>query len=283
MVRPVRVLGLSHDYWQSAKVSREKIVMFLRRTDRDAATGRKLLVGGGRIEFRDVHVGEALRGVNGIVPARQMVAVMGPNGAGKSTLLATVARLVDPDAGTVLIDDQDLPTCTLRSSAARISIVSPALPLMRGSLRRNLLYRWRDAPESELRRVIALCGIEEIVERLPDGLDGGIKEGGANLSRGEAARIALARALVGNPKVLLLDEPTNALDKRSRARFHEALARYGGTVLLATHDPAEAVLADTVWRMDRGEVVEVIPGALVAARAGQPLSLPAWAKARQTS
>jgi ATP-binding cassette subfamily B protein len=282
MVRPVRVLGLSHDYWQSAKVSREKIVMFLRRTDREASTGRRLLIGGGRIEFRDVRFAQALRGVSGEVLPGQVVAVTGPNGAGKSTLLAMVARLQDPDEGEVLVDDQPLHECTLRSCSARISIVSPALPLMRGSLRRNLLYRWRDAPEAELRRVVALCGVGEVIERL-GGLDGGVKEGGENLSRGEAARVALARALVGNPKILLLDEPTNALDARSRARFHQALAHYGGTVLLATHDPDEAALADVVWRMEDGVIVEVIPGAVAAIRGGRPLSLPDWARAKQTS
>jgi len=283
MVRPIRILGLSHDYWQSAKVSREKIVMFLRRTERTAGNAQRLLVGRGRIEFRDVRFGEALRGVSGTVPPRQMIALMGPNGAGKSTLLSIVARIIDPDEGEVLIDGQVLQDCTLRSCSSRISIVSPTMPLMRGSLRRNLLYRWRDAPEAELQRVIRLCGVQEVIDRLPGGLEGGVKEGGANLSRGEAARVALARALLGNPKVLLLDEPTNALDEASRARFHEALAHYGGTVILATHDPEEAALADAVWRMERGVVTEVVPGAMAAARDRRVLSLPDWAKAKQTS
>jgi len=281
LVRPVRVLGLSHDYWQSAKISREKIVSFLDRTQReDWRTRERLRVGGGRIEFHDVRLGEALRGVTATVEPRQLVAITGPNGAGKSTLLATVARLADPDSGEIVIDGQRIEDCTLRSCSARISIVSPSLPLMRGSLRRNLLFRWRDAPEAELRRVIRLCGVDEVIARLPGGLEGGVKEGGANLSRGEAARVALARALLGNPKVLLLDEPTSGLDEAARATFRDALARYGGTVLLATHDPEEAALADVVWRMADGAVVEVIPGATARARQATVVSLPDWAKAR---
>jgi ABC-type multidrug transport system fused ATPase/permease subunit len=145
----------------------------------------------------------------------------------------------------------------MRSCAARISIVSAALPLMRGTLRRNLLYRWRDAPEAELRRVIRLCGVEDVIAHLPGGLDGAVHEGGVNLSRGYAARVALARAMVRNPRILLLDEPTSGLDEEAKRHFRATLAAFAGTVLMVTHDPDELAMADQVWRMEDGKVVEL--------------------------
>ena len=281
MVRPVRTLGLSHDYWQSAKVSREKIIRFLQRPYREAdgVEREKLLVGGGRIEFQDVHLEGSLRGVTAEVKARQIVAIIGPNGAGKSSLLSVVARIADPDAGQVVVDGQVLSECSLRSCSARISMVGPALPLMRGSLRRNLTYRWPSAPDAELERVIEIAGVEDVVAALPGGLDGLIKEGGASLSAGEASRVALARALVGNPKILLLDEPTAHLDESARLRVREAVMRYGGTVLLATHDSADAALADVVWRMEQGRIAEVIPGTTYRAQLATSPALPEWALA----
>ena len=280
LIRPVRTLGLAHEYWQAARVSREKIAAFLRRPYRETFGPElaKLQIAGGRIEFRDVHLGGALHGVRAVAQPRRIVALVGPNGAGKSSLLSVVARIADPDAGEVRIDGQLLTACTLRSCAARISIVGPQLPLMRGTLRRNLAYRWPAAPEAELARVIRMCGLDELIARLPGGLDAAIKEDGANLSTGEAARIALARALVGAPKVLLLDEPTASLDAATRAVVHEALRRYGGTVLIATHDATEAALADEVWRMEAGRVVEVTPGAVYRDQVGTRPGVPAWVR-----
>jgi len=280
LIRPVRTLGLAHEYWQAARISREKIAAFLRRPYREAFGPElaKLQIAGGRIEFRDVHLGGALHGVRAVAQPRRIVAIVGPNGAGKSSLLSVVARIADPDAGEVRVDGQLLTACTLRSCAARISMVGPQLPLMRGTLRRNLAYRWPTAPEAELARVIRVCGLDELIARLPGGLDAAIKEDGANLSTGEAARIALARALVGAPKVLLLDEPTASLDAATRAMVHEVLRRYGGTVLMATHDLDEAALADEVWRMEAGRVVEVIPGAVYRDRVSGRPAVPAWAR-----
>ena len=278
MVRPVRELGLAHDYWQSAKVSREKVQSFLQRPYREADGNERprLRVSRGEISFRDVHLNGSLHGITLDVPGRRIVALMGPNGAGKSSLLAVVARLADPDQGAVLIDDQLTADHSLHSCARQISLMSDALPLMRGSVRRNVLYRWRDAPESELQRVVEICGLDEVLDCLPDGIASRLKEGGANLSAGHAARVAFARAIVGSPKVLLLDEPTANLDHATRERFREILVRYGGTVMIATHDPEDAAIADFVWTMEDGRVTQVISGSEFRSSLGVPVALPAW-------
>jgi ABC-type multidrug transport system fused ATPase/permease subunit len=153
------------------------------------------------------------------------------------------------------------------------------LPLLRGSLRRNLLYRWREAPETELERVIDICGVREVIAVLPDGLAAKITEGGTNLSAGYAARVALARAMLGNPKILLLDEPTLNLDEATRRIFHEALLHYGGTVMLVTGDPEEAAMADVVWEMEDGRLARVVPGKSFRESISRPAMLPPWTRA----
>ncbi len=280
MMRPVRQLGMANEHWQNGRVSRQKVLTFLRQPYREAGGVQlpALHVRKGRIEFRNVGLDGALSSINAEVQPRQIVAITGPNGAGKSSLLHVVARIVDPDEGDVVVDDQVLSTCSLRSCGRHISIMSNELPLLRGSLKRNLLYRWKGAPESELERVVDLCGVREIINQFPEGLSAKIKEDGGNLSAGYSARIALARAMVGNPRILLLDEPTLNLDEATKRIFHEALLHYGGTVLLATCDPDEAALADVVWEMENGRIVRTTPGNSFRESIARPPSLPAWAR-----
>ena len=214
----------------------------------------------GGIEFRDVTVAGALAGVSLRAEPGQLVAVTGRNGAGKSTLLKVVARLAEPDGGEVLVDGQDLSTTTPRSTFRKVGMVSPDLPLMRGTVRRNLTYSRPDADPAELQRVIHAAGLDGLLAELPGGLTGWVIEGGRNLSVGQRHRIAIGRALLGNPPILLLDEPTANLDPDSRAAVRSVLARHHGTVLMATNDPDDLALADQVWTLEDGRVQQTQSG-----------------------
>jgi ABC-type multidrug transport system fused ATPase/permease subunit len=258
---PVRTLGLAHDYWHRSQVSRQKLVDFLNSSTRDIdEPAQPLKVSRGRVELRAVSVAGALEHVSAVADRGQLVAITGPSGAGKSTVLDLVARLAEPDEGDVLIDDQPLSTTSIRSSSRRVGVVGPDFPLMRGSLLRNVTYRWPQAPADEVVRVMELTGLTEMIKRLPQGLDTWVTEGGRNLSAGQRQRIALARALVGNPTILLLDEPTAWLDPAEREVFQQIIARHRGTILLVTQDPWELSLADQVWVMDGGRLVEAMSG-----------------------
>jgi ATP-binding cassette subfamily B protein/subfamily B ATP-binding cassette protein MsbA len=135
-------------------------------------------------------------------------------------------------------------------------MVSPDLPLLRGTIEKNLKYRWTRADEEALAAVRALCGIDEMLAELPEGLQTRVAEGGANLSFGQRQRIALARALLGHPPVLLLDEADANLDARSSRIVDRVLASYGGTVLLVTHRLERAAAADEIWYVEDGKLVE---------------------------
>ncbi len=254
---PVRVLGLANDYWQRSRVSVKKLEDFLASSSRDLnpPDRERLKVKRGGIELRGVTVYGALESVSGVTAPGTLVAITGPSGAGKSTLLGVVARLAMPTAGDVLIDGQLLNDTTPRSSFRFVSMVSPDLPLMRGSVKRNLTYRFPRASEAEIQRVVMNTGLQEVLDDLPDGLDSWVTEGGGNLSAGQRKRLELARALMGNPPVLLLDEPSANLDAPSKEAFRRALLHHHGTVLLVTHDQLELDMADEVWTMAGGHLV----------------------------
>jgi ABC-type multidrug transport system fused ATPase/permease subunit len=149
---------------------------------------------------------------------------------------------------------------TPRSTFRYVGVLSPDLPLLRGTVRRNLTYAARNCPSVEVQRVILATDLDEVLEQLPDGIDTWVTEGGRNLSLAQRRRIALARALMGNPPILLLDEPTAGLDPDSKAAFRATLARHQGTTLLVTHDPDELALADQVWVLDAGRLERVMSG-----------------------
>lgn len=259
---PVRTLGLAHDYWHRAQVSVGKIKEFLRSSTRDLDSGghAPLKVRKGSITFMSVSVHGALHEVNLQVAPGEVVAITGEGGSGKSTLLGLVSRTVDPDAGCLLIDDQMLSKTALRSAARWIGAMGPELPLMRGSMWRNLTYASPHASPEEMERVLFATGLDRMLEELPYGLQTWITEGGHNLSYSQRQRIALGRALMGNPPILLLDEPTLGLDPKAKAAFAAILTRYDGTVLLATQDPQEIALADKVAVLEKGSLLEVISG-----------------------
>jgi ATP-binding cassette subfamily B protein len=277
LIGTVRDLGLTHDYWQRAKVSRRKIDDFLRSSSMrpDEPELEDLRPTKGRIAFADVTVPDALRGLNAVAEPGQLVAIVGPSGSGKSALLQTVARLLEPSAGTIRIDDQVLGSCS-RSSARRfISLASSDVPLMRGTVRRNLTYRRPDASPAEVERIVRAWHLGEAFGRLEGGLDGWITEGGHNLSTGIRQRLVLARAFLGNPRILLLDNPTANLDAFGVEIYRRLVSRHAGTVLVASHDPDDAMFADVVWVMHGGTVVETIPGPVYQAKLARGRSLAA--------
>jgi ATP-binding cassette subfamily B protein len=270
LVPRLRDLGQSFGYWNGAQVAWRKLEEFLASpetlSEEPGAPG--LALTNGNLEFRGVEVAGSLHGFNAIAEAGKVTAIVGPNASGKSTLLAVAARLLDPDAGQVLLDGQDIATHSLRSVHRSVGMVSPDLPPLRGTIEKNLKYRCPKASDEALAEVRTLCGIDEMLVDLPQGLDTRVAEGGINLSFGQRQRIALARALLGNPPVLLLDEADANLDAKSSRILEHILAEYEGTVLLVTHRLDRAAAADEIWYVEDGRLVESGPPDELLRRAG---------------
>lgn len=259
LLPPLRDLGRVQEYWHGACIAREKIKEFLDSPSlvTQVANAPDLTVGSGRLKFDSVSVAGGLNKLSGVIEPGTVVAVVGPNGAGKSTLLSLAARLIDPHEGKVLFDGQNLAEHSLDSVRHAIGMAGPDLPLLRGTIERNLRYRWRNAPRKEVTRVGALCGINEMLAQFPEGEKTRVAEGGLSLSAGQRQRIALARALLGNPALLLLDEVDANLDSQASGVIDRVLAEHQGTVLMVTHRLNHIMAADVVWYLEAGRLLEV--------------------------
>jgi len=254
----VRDLARSFVYWNNYQVARQKLEQLLRNpsflaespsaSDLDSITGQLI--------FEQVSVTRSLVEVTASVEPGQVVAITGPTGAGKSTLLSLAARLLDPDRGRVLLDGHDLRSLTLPSIRAAVGMVSPSLPLLRGSIKRNILYRMQNASPDDYAYIRAYCELDEELDRLPDGDLTEVAEGGVNLPTGLRQRISLARALLGDPVLILMDEPDAGLDPAGRAIIERILSQRRATVLFVTNDQSRIRMADVVWYFEKGLLVE---------------------------
>ncbi|NBQ67987.1 MAG: ABC transporter ATP-binding protein [Nitrosomonadaceae bacterium] len=265
LLPPLRDLGRIQEYWHGAGIARERIKEFLDSPSLVAQTTNApdLTVRSGGLKFDSVSVAGGLNKLSGTIAPGKVVAVVGPNGAGKSTLLLLAARLIDPHEGKVFLDGQNLAEHSLNSVRQAVGMAGPDLPLLRGTIERNLRYRWRNAPDEEVARVRALCGIDEMLVLFTEGDKTRVAEGGLNLSVGQRQRIALARALLGNPPLLLLDEADANLDSQASKVIDRILASYQGTVLMVTHHVDHIMAADEIWYLEAGRLLEAGPPAVL--------------------
>ncbi len=258
LVPPLRDLGRVQEYWHNSRVALQKVKQFLATpclvTQKPNAPALKL--GTGCLEFDCVSLEGSLHKVSAIAQPGQIVALVGPNGAGKSTLISLAARLIDPDEGVIRLDGQDLAQHSLQSAHRAIGMAGPDLPLLRGTIAKNLRYRWRNAPIEEINRVWQLCGIDQVLAELSQGEETKVSEGGKSLSAGQRQRIALARAILGNPPLLLLDEVDANLDAQAIAVVDRVLAEHKGTVLIITHRKERLAAADVIWYLENGRLIE---------------------------
>jgi thiol reductant ABC exporter CydD subunit len=190
----------------------------------------------------------ALRPISFTVHPGELLGVVGPSGCGKSTLLNVLLGLVAPDAGSVQIGAHDLKDLDIEVWRSRLAWVPQRPHLFAASLAENVCLGRPDAPASDLTRAIAHAGLDEVVARLPDGLETRLGERGAGLSAGERQRVALARAFLMDAPLLLLDETTANLDGGTEEAVLGAVRRLvaGRTVVLAAHRPELVAMADRV-------------------------------------
>ncbi|HZP48257.1 MAG TPA: ABC transporter ATP-binding protein [Vicinamibacterales bacterium] len=182
------------------------------------------------------------------VRAGETVAIVGPSGSGKSTIADLLLRLIDPNAGTVRIDGQDVRRIALADLRSRVALVEQEPCILHASLLENIRYARPDASDAEVEAVVRQAALAAFVETLPERLETIVGERGAALSAGERQRIAIARALLREPDILVLDEPSAALDPESERLIAEgyASAMRGRTTIVITHRMDLAARADRV-------------------------------------
>ncbi|WP_260482404.1 ABC transporter transmembrane domain-containing protein [Sphingomicrobium flavum] len=251
-------LSLSHDYWRRAEISRKKLEDFFNSRSR-------LTLGDGdetlrhnraRITFEDLTIDGAVYGLTSTIAAGSHVALTGPDASAREAVLDAVSKMAMIDGGKVMIGDQDLADCSAQSVWKKVGFISPDLPLMRGTLRRNLTYRGRTRmDDAELRLLIDRIGLGRFVDSQPDGLDLWLTEGGANLPADVRQLVRIIRGIGGNPPILLIDRLSTSLDEVQAARAREFLGNYAATTITASDDPADLRLADEIWTFAEGRLV----------------------------
>lgn len=197
-------------------------------------------------------------GVDAVIRSGTLTAIVGPSGAGKSTLLKLIGRFFDVDGGSITIggcDVRDLGTAGLSRLTAQ---VFQDVYLFEGTIADNLRMAHPDASADDLRRVAAIARLDEVVDRLPDGWDTRVGEGGSTLSGGEKQRVSIARALLKDAPVVLLDEATAALDSLNEAAVSDAIRQLAEdrTVVVVAHRLSTVMAADEILVLDKGRITE---------------------------
>jgi ATP-binding cassette subfamily C protein len=209
-----------------------------------------------RIDFSFADGRAALHGVNLEITARSTVALIGPSGAGKSTLADVLGGLLAPDSGRVLIDGEALDAAGRRAWRGQVAYVQQEAVLFSGSVRDNLLWARPDADEAAIGRALERAAAR-FAFALPGGIDCDLGEAGHQLSGGERQRIALARALLREPRLLILDEATSALDAAAEREVASAVEELIGalTVVIIGHRGALTELAERRIVLEHGRIV----------------------------
>ena len=200
----------------------------------------------------------ALKEISLHIKAGETIAFVGESGAGKSTLVNLAIGFRSPTAGKIFLDGKDLRELDLRTYRRQIGVVPQTTLLFNGTLRENVTYGLEKISDAALWKVLADANLAEFVRSLPKQLDTPLGEQGAQLSGGQRQRLAIARALVCNPRLVILDEATSALDTESERLVQEALVRLtqGRTTLIVAHRFSTIRHAHRIVVLQKGEIVE---------------------------
>ncbi len=228
----------------------------------------------GAVSFEDVTftypLGQrpALNRVSFSIPPGTMMGLVGRSGSGKSTITRLLQGINREYSGAVKIDGAELREINLSHLRRSFGVVLQDNFLFRGTVRDNITAGRAGLTLEDAVRASRLAGAEEFIERMPQGYDTWIEEGSANISGGQRQRLAIARALITNPRLMILDEATSALDPESEALVNASLVRVGKgrTMVIVSHRLSSLVNCDLIMVMDRGAVLDVAPHAVLLDR-----------------
>lgn len=264
MFLPLGFLGTFYRIIADAIINIEKCFVLLAEptSTPDKPDAKPLKVDAGAINFDQVSLKlggrQILAEVSFTVPAKKRYALVGETGSGKTTITRLLARLLDPDSGTIKIDHQDIREVTQLSVRAAMGFVAQDVVMFNDTFLLNLTFGKPDATQAQIEAALTTAGLNEFVARLPEGLQTQVGERGVKLSGGERQRLAIARAILLEPTIMVMDEATSALDAPTESRIKVAMesATSGRTTLLIAHRLATVTTCDCIIVLDNGKIVE---------------------------
>ena len=259
----VQILTMAHEY-QEVALSVRMLGEVMNRTPEADGRQRGLCPPlKGEIQFEDVSFSyqadrsPALDGVSFTVEAGSIVGIVGRSGSGKTTITRLIQRLYPVQSGLVRVDGHDIRELDLTHLRKCVGVVLQDNFLFRGTVRENIAAAKPSATFEEIARAAKAAGAEEFIARLPRGFDTMLEENAANLSGGQRQRLAIARALVADPRLLILDEATSALDPDSEMIIRQNLRKIaeGRTVLIVSHRLSTLIDAHAILVIDSGRLI----------------------------
>jgi ATP-binding cassette subfamily B protein len=264
LLSPMRTLGVILGLSQRATASGARIFELLDRDPRlvSPPDAPPLPPGSGHLRFEGVELQyegaaqPALRDVWLEVAAGRTVALVGATGSGKTSLAALVGRLYDPTAGRVMIDGADLRQVTVDSVRAAVAVVNDDPFLFSATIHENIAYARSEATRDEVEAAARRAQAHAFIARLPEGYDTRVGERGLTLSGGQRQRLAIARALLADPRVLILDDATSSVDASTEREIKRGLREVmaGRTTLVIAHRLSTIALADEIVVLEDGRV-----------------------------
>ena len=265
LANPVKRLSRVYGAIQKAMAAADRVfdVMDMDEKIKDAPDAKELPAIEGRVIFDNVTFSykegqAALSNVSIQAEPGQMIALVGPSGSGKSTIANLIPRFYDIDSGSISIDGYDIREVTTNSLREQIGLVPQETMLFSTTVMENIRYGRLDATDEEIIAASKAANADEFIRELPEGYETKIGERGLNLSGGQRQRLAIARAILKNPRVLILDEATSALDTESEKIVQDALDKLmeGRTSFVIAHRLSTIFNANQIYVVENGHVVE---------------------------
>jgi ATP-binding cassette, subfamily B, bacterial len=265
LIDPVNILASNYNEFKQGEASVDRIfeLIAIAPTITEVPGAQALPPISGKVTFDQVSFAydrsqTVLRSLDLRVEPGEMIALVGASGAGKTTLVNLIPRFYDPQEGSIRVDGVDVRSVTLRSLRRQIGIVPQETTLFAGTIAQNIAFGQSEFEMSAVEEAAKIANAHQFISQFPQGYHTWVGERGVNLSGGQRQRLAIARAILLNPRILILDEATSALDSESESLVQEALERImkDRTVFIIAHRLATVRRVDRILVMDKGQVVE---------------------------